>query len=68
MENVENIPQNGHGTAADVAEYGLEEDQIQIVKSPRDLKREVILREKAGSGPYDEQLVDYRLPGRVGKA
>jgi len=36
-------------------------------KKPRDLKREVILREKAGSGPYEQQLVDYRLPGRVGK-
>jgi pimeloyl-ACP methyl ester carboxylesterase len=36
-------------------------------KKPRDLKREVILREKAGTGPYEQQLVDYRLPGRVGK-
>ena len=36
-------------------------------KKPRDLKREVILREKAGLGPYEQQLVDYRLPGRVGK-
>jgi pimeloyl-ACP methyl ester carboxylesterase len=36
-------------------------------KKPRNLKREVILREKTGSGPYEEQMVDYRLPGRVGK-
>jgi hypothetical protein len=36
-------------------------------KKPRNLKREAILREKTGSGPYEEQMVDYRLPGRVGK-
>jgi len=36
-------------------------------RKPRDLKREVILREKAGTGPYEQQLADYRLPGRVGK-
>ncbi len=37
-------------------------------KKPRNLRREVIVREKVGVGPYEEQMTDYRLPGRAGRS
>lgn len=41
-------------------------DALSGKKAPSH-KREVILREKVGTGPYEEQLIDYHLPGRISK-
>ena len=41
-------------------------DALNGKKAPNH-KREVILREKVGTGPYEEQLIDYHLPGRISK-
>ncbi len=59
--NVENLAgMSAHPFVADWLSDALND------RLPPDLQREVFVRERDGVGPYDPQMVDYRLPGRLG--